>query len=107
MGENRQNINNNNENHNQKNDIMLKGIIKMHTTYCLREDCPLTKFINNKGNYNVQKQCLLNYMASSFNTCIKKFPNNILLRMQFIQFNYDKKYNLNSIAKKKKYQNLE
>ena len=97
LGENRQNINNSNENHNQKNDLMLKGIIKMHTTYCLREDCPLTKFINNKGNYNVQKQCLLNYMASSFNTCIKKFPNNILLRMQFIQFNYDKKYNLNSI----------
>ena len=97
LGENRQNINNNNENHNRKNDLMLKGIIKMHTANCLREDCPLTKFINNKGNFNVQKQCLLNYMAKTFITSIKKFPNNILLRMQFIQFNYDKKYNLNSI----------
>ena len=97
LGENRSNLNNNIENHNQKNDLMLKGIIKMHTTNCLRQDCPLTKFINSKGNYNVQKQCLLNYMAMSFITSIKKFPDNILLRMQFIQFNYDKKYNLNSI----------
>ena len=96
LGENKSNLNNN-ESHNQKNDLILKGIIKMHTTNCLREDCLLTKFIKNKGNYNVQKQCLLNYMALFFITSIKKFPNNILLRMQFIQFNYDKKYNLNSI----------
>ena len=55
-----------NEKGNQKNDILLKGIIKIHTETCLREDCPLTKFINNDGNFNVQKQCLLNYMSIYF-----------------------------------------
>jgi hypothetical protein len=28
------------ENINQKNDILLKGIIQMHTEICLKEDCP-------------------------------------------------------------------
>jgi hypothetical protein len=36
-------------------------------------------------------------MAIFFNNSIKKFPNNILIRMYFIQFNYEKKYNLNNI----------
>ena len=89
--------NNSDDKNNKKNDLLLKGIIKMHTLTCLKEDCPLTKFIKNKGNYNIQKQCLLNYMAIFFKNSIKKFPNSILLRMQFIQFNYDKKYNLNNI----------
>ena len=93
------NLNNNkdDEEYNRQNDLLLKGIIKLHTLSCLKEDCPLTKFIKNKGNYNVQKQCLLHYMAIFFNNSIKKFPNNILIRMHFIQFNYDKKYNLNNI----------
>ena len=96
--EKKQNLNiGNNEGYNQQNDLLLKGIIKMHTINCLKEDCPLTKFIRNKGNYNIQKQCLLNYMAAFFNNSIKKFPNSVLIRMQFIQFNYDKKYNLNNI----------
>ena len=89
--------NNSDDEINTKNDLLLKGIIKMHTLTCLKEDCPLTKFTKNKGNYNIQKQCLLNYMAIFFKNSIKKFPNSILLRMQFIQFNYDKKYNLNNI----------
>ena len=44
-----------------------------------------------------------------FNNSIKKFPDNVLIKMYFIQFNYDKKYNLNNIKtiletiKKKKY----
>ena len=98
FNEKKQNINSNNsEEYNKQNDLLLKGIIKMHTITCLKENCPLTKFINNKGNYNVQKQCLLNYMASYFNDSIKKFPNSVLIRMQYIQFNYDKKYNLNNI----------
>ena len=65
--EKKQNLNiGNNEGYNQQNDLLLKGIIKMHTINCLKEDCPLTKFIRNKGNYNIQKQCLLNYMAAFF-----------------------------------------
>ena len=86
-----------NENINRKNDILLKGFIKLHTETCLREDCPLTKFIKNDGNYNVQKQCLLNYMSIFFTNAMKKFPYNKLLKLYYIQFNFYKKYNLNSV----------
>ena len=82
---------------NQKNDILLKGFIQIHIETCIKEDCPLTKFLNNNGNYNIQKQCLLNYMTNFFNDVIKKFPNSILLRLYYINFNYQKKYNLNSV----------
>ena len=96
--EKKSNLNGNNDDEtNMQNDLLLKGVIKMHTLTCLKEDCPLTKFIKNKGNYIIQKQCLLNYMALFFKNSIKKFPNSILIRMQFVQFNYDKKYNLNNI----------
>ena len=86
-----------NENINQKNDILLKGIIQLHTETCLKEDCPLTKFIKNPENYNIQKQCLLNYMSIFFCNAIKKFPDSILLRLHYIHFNYNKKYNLNGV----------
>ena len=85
------------ENYNQRNEIILKGIITIHTEHCLREDCPLTKFSQNEGNFITQKQCLLNYMTIFFNNLIRTFPNNILIRMYYIQFNYDQKYNLSSI----------
>ena len=85
------------ENYNHKNEIMLKGIINIHTDNCLKEDCPLTNFIRNEGNFSTQKQSLLNYMTIVFNESIKKFPNNILIRMYYIQFNYDQKYNLSSV----------
>ena len=80
-----------------KNDILLKGIIKMHTEICLDEECPLKKFIKNYGNFNVQKQCLLNYMAIYFNSAMKNFPYNKILRLYYIQFNFSKRYNLNSV----------
>ena len=85
------------ESSNQKTDILLKGIIKIHTISCIREDCPLTKFIQNPGNYNVQKQCLLNYMTIYFNQGIKKFPFSSKLLLFFIQFNFSKRFNLNSV----------
>ena len=86
-----------NEASNQKTDILLKGIIKIHTISCIREDCPLTKFIQNPGNYNVQKQCLLNYMTNYFNQGMKLFPNSPELMLYFIQFNFSKRFNLNSV----------
>ena len=86
-----------NENLNKKNDILLKGLINLHSQTCLKDDCPLTKFINNEGNYNVQKQCLLNYMSIFFNNAMKKFPYNKLLKLYYIFFNFYKKYNLNSV----------
>ena len=82
---------------NRKNDILLKGLIKLHIETCLREDCPLTKFIENDENFNVQKQCLLNYMSIFFNNAMKIFPDNTLLKLYYINFNFYKKYNLNSV----------
>ena len=80
-----------------KNEIVLKGIIKMHTDYCLDEECPLKKFIKNYGNFNVQKQSLLNYMTIYFYKAMKNFPDNKMLRLYYIQFNFSKKYNLNNV----------
>ena len=91
------NINRKNKKYGNKNDILLKGMIKMHTEICLDEECPLKKFIKNYGNFNVQKQCLLNYMAIYFHTAMKRFPYNKILRLYYIQFNFSKKYNLNSV----------
>ena len=86
-----------NENINLKNDILLKGFIQIHTETCLKEECPLTKFVKNDGNFNIQKHCLLNYMTIFFNNLIKKFPFSIILRLYYIYFNFSKKYNLNSV----------
>lgn len=46
-----------------EDDILLKGLIKIHTERCLNEVCPLKKFLKNDVNFNIQKQCLLNYMT--------------------------------------------
>ena len=87
------------ESENQKEDIILKGIIKIHTLKCIKEECPLTKFINNPGKYNIQKQCLLNYMTIYFNTGIKKFPDSAELMLYYIQFNFINRSNLNAVRK--------
>ena len=82
---------------NQKEDILLKGIIKIHTKSCIREDCPLTKFIQNPGNYNVQKQCLLNYMTIYFSLGMKRFPFSTEFILYYIQFNFSNRSNMNSV----------
>ena len=91
------NIRNRREDEVQRDIILLKGNIKIHNNSCANKDCPLTKFMNNEGNLNIQKQCLLNYMNLLFNEGLKKFPNNINLLILFIHFNYNKKFNLNSV----------
>jgi hypothetical protein len=85
------------ENSYKKDILILKGIIEIHSISCLREDCPLTKFIQNEGNFTVQKQALLSHMTSIFNKAMRKFPRDLLIRIYFIQFNYDQKYNLSSL----------
>ena len=80
-----------------KDDILLKGMIKIHTERCLDEECSLKKFLMNDGNFNIQKQCLLNYMNIFFNKAMKNFPYDKILRLYYIQFNYSKKYNLSSV----------
>ena len=89
-------INNNNVDY-KINETLLKGSIQKHIESCLREDCPLTKFIKNPGNNYIQKQCLLNYMNYYFELGIKKYPQNTYLIIYYIQFNYSKRYNLNSV----------
>ena len=85
------------DNGNQKEDILLKGIIKIHTLTCIREECPLTKFIQNPGNYNVQKQCLLNYMTIYFGSGMKRFPFSSELVLYYVQFNFSNRSNLNAV----------
>jgi hypothetical protein len=80
----------------KKNEILLKGYIAIHEENCHIEECPLKKFIENPNNATVQKMTLLHYMNILFNEGIKKFPNSKLIIMNFVQFNYEKKYNLNA-----------
>ena len=89
-------LNNNNVKY-RCNEILLKGLIQKHNESCINEDCLLKKFSNNPGNYYIQKQCLLNYMNHFFEKGIKKFPQSVYLLIYFIQFNYSKRYNLNSV----------
>ena len=80
----------------KKDEILLKGIIAIHEESCVTEECPLKKFEENMNNFSIQKTCLLHYMNNLFTEGIKKFPNSRLLLMIFVQFNYEKKYNLNA-----------
>ena len=91
------NIRNEKENEGQRNTILLKGNIKMHNNICCDKDCPLTKFMNNEGNFNIQRQSLLNYMNTFFNKGLKLFPNNVQILILYIQFNYTKRFNLNIV----------
>ena len=85
------------ENERNRNIILLRGNIQFHNRTCFDKDCPLTKFINNEGNFIAQKQNLLNYMNSFFNKALKIYPKNFNLLTLFIYFNYSKKFNLNSV----------
>ena len=98
--ENNQNIRNNNENEGQKDIIFLKGNVNYHIMKCTNKDCPLIKFINNEGNFNIQRQNLLLYMNLFFNKAFKKFPDNIYLLILYIQFNYNKRFNLKNVKEK-------
>jgi len=91
------NMKNGNETNEQMNLMLLNGNIKLHNKSCTNKDCPLAKFANNEGNYNAQKQCLLNYMNIFFNNGLKLFPKNFELLILFINFNYTKRFNLNSV----------
>ena len=81
----------------KRNIILLKGNIKAHCNTCTTKDCPLNKFINNEGNFNIQKQSILNYMNCYFNRLLKEYPNNFNLLILFVHFNYSKRFNLNNV----------
>ena len=86
-----------NETEGQRNLILLKGNIKFHNLVCTDKECPLKRFLLNEGNFNAQRQCLLNYMNMFFNKGLRKYPNNIYLLMLYVRFNYSKRFNLNSV----------
>ena len=95
--ENGKNLKYGNELKNQKDDLLIRGIIKIHTKKCINEECPLTKFTKNPGNFSIQKQCLLNGMTIHFNSGIKTFPLNPIIKIYYIQFNFSHRFNLNSV----------
>ncbi len=90
-------LRNNNENEGQRNIILLKGYIEFHSIACTNKECPLGKFLKNEGNFNTQRQCLLNYINILFNKGFKFFPDNVSLLILYIQFNLSKKFNLNKV----------
>ena len=92
-----QNIGNEDENILFRNITILIGNIKAHNLTCFNKECPLSKFLNNEGNFIVQKQCLLNYMNFFFNLALKKYPNNFDILILSIYFNFSKRFNLNSV----------
>ena len=81
----------------KRNIILLKGNIKAHCNLCTGKECPLIKFINNEGNFNIQKQSILNYMNLYFNRLLKKYPKNFNLLILYVHFNFSKKFNLNNV----------
>ena len=81
----------------KNSEIFLYGYIQNHIKTCELEECFLAKYLSNKGNYNFQKQCLLNFMSHHFNTIIKNYPKNSMIRIYNIHFNFTKQYNLNSV----------
>ena len=81
----------------KNSEVFLYGYIQNHIKTCEHEECFLLKYLNNQGNYNFQKQCLLNYMSAHFNNIIKNYPKNSLIRIDSIHFNFTKQYNLNSV----------
>ena len=81
----------------KNSEIFLYGYIQNHIKTCELEECFLAKYLTNKGNYNFQKQCLLNFMTHHFNNIIKHYPKNSMIRIDNIHFNFTKQYNLNSV----------
>jgi hypothetical protein len=80
----------------KQKEILLRGQIEIHEETCTNEECPLKKFLENQGNFQVQKTSLLHYMNILYGEAIKKFPDSQLILLNYVEFNYEKKYNLNT-----------
>ena len=80
----------------KQKEILLRGQIAIHEESCTDEECPLKKFLENQGNFQIQRTSLLHYMNILFNNAIKKFPDSQLILLAYVEFNYEKKYNLNT-----------
>ena len=90
------NLKNINDPEEKRNIILLKGNIKAHCYACTNKDCPLIKFLNNEGNFNIQKQSILNFMNLFFNRLLKEYPQNFNILILYVHFNFSKRFNLNT-----------
>lgn len=92
-----------------KDEIFLMGFINSHEETCITDSCPLKKFLEDKGNYSLQRMSLLQYVTLQYSEGIKKFPNSKALVMSQVQFNYEMKINIavvkTSLAKLEKAKN--
>ena len=59
--QNRTRIKNNDYNIYKRNEIVIRGQISLHEENCLDEECPLKKFLENQGNFSVQRTSLMQY----------------------------------------------
>ena len=53
--QNRSRIKNNDYNNYKRKEIVIRGQIALHEENCLDEECPLKKFLENQGNFSVQR----------------------------------------------------
>ena len=94
--QNRSRIKNNDYNNYKRKEIVIRGQIALHEENCLDEECPLKKFLENQGNFSVQRTSLLQYANILYVQAIKQFPDSQAILLNFLKFNYEKKYNLSS-----------
>ena len=87
---------NNDYNSYKRNEIVIRGQIQLHEENCLDEECPLKKFLENQGNFSVQRTSLLQYANILYVQAIKQFPDSQAILLNFLKFNYEKKYNLSN-----------
>ena len=85
---------NNDYNSYKRKEIVIRGQIHLHEENCLDEECPLKKFLENQGNFSVQRTSLLQYANILYVQAIKQFPDSQAILLNFLKFNYEKKYNL-------------
>ena len=94
--QNKSRIKNNDYNNYKRNEIVIRGQISLHEENCLDEECPLKKFLENQGNFPVQRTSLLQYANYLYVQAIKQFPDSQAILLSFLKFNYEKKYNLST-----------
>ena len=96
ISQNRARIKNNDYNNYKRKEIVIRGQISLHEENCLDEECPLKKFLENQGNFPVQRTSLLQYANILYVQAIKQFPDSQAILLNFLKFNYEKKYNLST-----------
>ena len=87
---------NNDYNSYKRKEIVIRGQIQLHEENCLDEECPLKKFLENQGNFSVQRTSLLQYANILYVQAIRQFPDSQAILLNFLKFNYEKKYNLSN-----------